>query len=202
MAYGDRLASYGFGYVTYQEEIDFINVAWALSKQQPSDHTTAGKYEDIASTFVQTLTSGLGITSIIATKNASFHADALCWFAQHTPQLHPGASVSQSSKWSTTQRPDLGRFHEAFVRAYVDRRFFVTRSGLMGVGPDGIKEGDVIAILFGGMVPYLPRSMGSGYMFLGECYVSRMMDGEAVCAWEHGGSKSSFFELVYYLNSG
>jgi hypothetical protein len=196
VAYGDRLASYGFGYATYQEEIDFINGAWALFKQRLSGPTTASKYEDVACTFVQALTAGLGSTSIIATKNASFHADALCWFAQHTPQLLPGASISQRLKWSITQRPDSGRFHEAFVRACVDRRFFVTRSGSMGVGPDSMMEGDVIAILFGGMVPYLLRSIGSGYKFVGECYVPGLMDGEAVRAWEHEGSKSSFFKLV------
>jgi hypothetical protein len=196
VAYGDRLASYGFGYVTYQEEIDFINVAWALFKQRSSDPSAASRYEDVPGTFVQTLTAGLGSASISATKNASFHADALSWFAQHTPQLLPGASISQRLKWSITQRLDSGRFHEAFVRACVDRRFFVTRNGLMGVGPDGMKEGDVIAILFGGMVPYLLRSTDSGYKFVGECYVPGLMDGGAVRTWKLEGGNSNLFNLV------
>jgi hypothetical protein len=46
------------------------------------------------------------------------------------------------------ERPDSRRFHEAFVRACIDRRFFVTRKGLLGIGPDAIKEGDVLVINF------------------------------------------------------
>jgi hypothetical protein len=35
MAYGDRLASDGFDFVTYQEEIDFIRMAWAMFSERP-----------------------------------------------------------------------------------------------------------------------------------------------------------------------
>jgi hypothetical protein len=193
VAYGNRLASYGFGYVTYQEEIGFVRVAWSITH---SSDSASSRHEDVAGTLTQTLMAGLGSTSRIACEDASFHTDALCWFAQHTPQLLPGASISQRIKWSVTQRPDSGRFHEAFVRACVDRRFFVIRSGLMGIGPDGMKEGDVIAVVFGGKVPYLLRSVGSCDKFLGECFVPGLMDGEAVRPWEDEGSKRAFFELV------
>jgi len=81
------------------------------------------------------------------------------------------------------------------VQACVNRRFFVTKNGLMGVGPDGMKEGDIIGILFGGRVPYVLRPVGDGFRFVGECYVSGLMNGEAVQTWKKG-SKKYIFELL------
>jgi hypothetical protein len=104
--YGDRLASYGFGYVTYQEEVDFVRTAWILLSSTD---------EDNIATFIQALTAGLS-------KDLSSRADALHWFAQdaHMPL---NASLSQHLKKLMRGRPDPGRFHEAFVRACVDRWF-------------------------------------------------------------------------------
>jgi hypothetical protein len=92
--------------------------------------------------------------------------------------------------------PDSGRFHEVIVRACVDRRFFITYAGRMGIGPDVMRQGDIVAVLFGGKVPYLLRPVASGYKFLGECYVRDLMSGEAVEAWNHAGSRRKFFELL------
>ncbi|KAF2124673.1 hypothetical protein P153DRAFT_325963 [Dothidotthia symphoricarpi CBS 119687] len=195
-AYGDRLASYGFGYVTYQEEIDFVKMAWALFMQRPLDTSASDTDDGVANTFIHTLTAGLSNTNKLASEDPTYQADALYWFAQHAPHMLPGISFSQRLKWSIKQRPDPGRFHEAFVRACVDRRFFVTRDGSMGIGPDAMKQGDVIVVLFGGRVPYLLRALDTGYRFLGECYVPGLMDGEAVRTWKDEGSKRVFFELV------
>jgi hypothetical protein len=196
VAYGDRLASYGFGFVTYQEEIDFVRMAWALYIRRPFGTSVPNTHDDAAGTFIRTLTAGLSNTYKLVSEDSSFQADALCWFAEYASQMLPGASLSQRLKWSIKQRPDSGRFHEAFVRACVDRRFFVTKDGSMGIGPNTMKEGDVIVILFGGRVPYLLRVVDTGYKFLGECYVLGLMDGEAVRIWKDQGSKRSSFELV------
>jgi hypothetical protein len=196
MAYSDRLASYGFGYVTYQEEIDFVRLAWGLSMQRPLETPDSYRYDDVVRTFVQTLTAGLSNTKKLASEEPSFHADALYWFAQHVPKLLPSVSLFQRLRWSITQRPDSGRFHETFVRACVDRRFFVTRRGLMGIGLDALKEGEVIAILFSGKVPYVLRALETGYKFVGECYVPGLMDEEAVRTWKADGNKKVLFKLI------
>jgi hypothetical protein len=185
-AYGDKLASYGFGYVTYQEEVDFARMAWELVQSlRASDSSTD---DSIVNTFIRTLVTG-------PSNDVTFEADALQWFAQHA-QLLLNASLSERLKRLVKKRSDPGRFHEAFVRACVDRRFFVTRNGSMGIGPDAMNEGDIIGVLFGGRVPYLLRAVDTGFKFVGECYVPGLMNGEAVQAWRDEGSKRSIFELV------
>jgi hypothetical protein len=77
MAYGDRLATYGFGYVTYQEGIDFVRLAWGLFMQRPLETSDSYKYNHVVGTFVQTLTTGLSNTKNLASEHPSFHADAL-----------------------------------------------------------------------------------------------------------------------------
>jgi hypothetical protein len=185
-AYGDKLASYGFGYVTYKEEVDFARMAWDLS--QPLRTLDLNMDKNIPSTFIRTLATGFSTES-------SFQEDALQWFAQHT-QLLLDTSWSRRLKYLMPKRSDPGRFHEVFVQACVDKRFFVTKNGLMGVGPDAMKEGDIIGILFGGRVPYVLRPVDDGFRFLGECYVSGLMNGEAVETWKEEGSKKYIFELV------
>lgn len=185
-AYGDKLASYGFGYVTYREEVDFVRMAWGLL--QPSITPASSSEDDVARAFIETLTAGLS-------NDLGSQADALCWFVQQA-KMH--LSIEKQFGFLQKQRSDPGRFHEAFVRACVDRRFFVTRNGLMGIGPDAMNEGDIIVILFGGRVPYLLRAAGDRtcYKFLGECYVPGLMDGEVVQTWKGEGSRRIFFDLV------
>ncbi|KAG9187586.1 hypothetical protein G6011_05457 [Alternaria panax] len=186
-AYGHKLASYGFGYVTYQEEVDFVKMAWGLV--QPSDPSSASyANRTLMRRFIQTLTAGQGHVP-------DFFGHALRWFAQHT-QIHHITSLLQRISRSPKQSADSGRFHEAFVRACVDRRFFVTRNGLMGIGPDAMKEGDVVAILIGGRVPYVVQPVGRGHMLVGECYVAGLMDGEELSKWKDEGGKRKVFNLV------
>jgi hypothetical protein len=48
-------------------------------------------------------------------------------------------------------------------------RFFTTKWGYMGKGKALIRPGDVVAVLYGGKVPFILRPMDSKYHFLGEC---------------------------------
>ena len=186
-AYGHKLASYGFGYVTYQEEIDFVNMAWGLV--EPSETASASNADKaVIRRFIQTLTAGQN-------NDPDFFGHALSWFAQHT-QISRIASLLQRMPRASKQSADSGRFHEAFVRACVDRRFFMTRNGLMGIGPDAMKEGDIIAILFGGSVPYVVRTMDQNHKLVGECYVVGLINGEAMSTWKDEGSKRKVFDLL------
>lgn len=62
----------------------------------------------------------------------------------------------------------------------MNRRFFITADGHMGMGPVAIEEGDIVVILFGGKVPYVLRPMGKTHSFVGECYVNDVMGGGAI----------------------
>ncbi|KAH6671956.1 heterokaryon incompatibility protein-domain-containing protein [Halenospora varia] len=69
------------------------------------------------------------------------------------------------------------------------RKPFVTAKGYLGLGPDHIKPGDVIAILIGSQVPFvLRKSVDRKYEIVGEAYVDGIMDGEAVARRESVGA--------------
>lgn len=195
-ASNDRLASYGFGYITYQEEIDFARTAWILASNLLSDDSSVSAAKDRASMLIETLNAGLSNTGKPTNEDVGFLNDAHDWFQKHVPRLLPKRTLTQHLNWPLKHSPDSGRFHEIFVRACVDRRFFITHAGRMGIGPDVMRQGDIVTVLFGGKVPYLLRPVASGYKFLGECYVPDLMHGEAVGAWKKAGSKRKFFGLL------
>lgn len=45
-----------------------------------------------------------------------------------------------------------------------------------------LEEGDQIYLLLGGDVPFVPRPQENGCLFVGECYVHDLMDGEGLIA--------------------
>jgi hypothetical protein len=68
------------------------------------------------------------------------------------------------------------------------RKPFVTAKGRLGLGPDHIKPGDVIAVLIGSQVPFvLRKGVDKKYKIVGEAYVDGIMDGEAVAGRESVG---------------
>ncbi|KAH7320889.1 heterokaryon incompatibility protein-domain-containing protein [Stachybotrys elegans] len=71
--------------------------------------------------------------------------------------------------------------HEAtLVTRY--RCFAVTEGGYYVMGPSTMRQGDVIAVLFGGKTPFVLRKVeeSGAWILLGECYVHGMMNGEAL----------------------
>ena len=60
-----------------------------------------------------------------------------------------------------------------------DRTFAVTENSL-GFVPRIAREGDVVCILLGCSVPVIlrPSTASSGFLFLGECYIHGLMEGE------------------------
>ena len=69
---------------------------------------------------------------------------------------------------------------------------FVTKKGHLGLGSDGVRQGDAIAIIEGSQVPFVLRPLGKGrFNLVGEAYVDGIMDGEAAEA-----SKFSYITLV------
>ena len=65
----------------------------------------------------------------------------------------------------------------------------------MGIGPVGLKKGDIVSVLFGGGVPYILRQQGETYSFVGEAYVQGLIHGEGVARWKHGEIKDETFRL-------
>jgi hypothetical protein len=62
-------------------------------------------------------------------------------------------------------------------------RLFRTQSGYLGVGPPGMKEGDVMCVLRRCTTPVLLRHAvepGTAFELVGSCFVLGLMDGEAL----------------------
>jgi hypothetical protein len=78
-------------------------------------------------------------------------------------------------------------FLERVQRVVWSRKFFLTNHegyplSIFGLAPQTAAKGDIVCILYGCSVPVVLREVGKKdmYEFVGECYVHRMMDGEAL----------------------
>ncbi|GFP51981.1 heterokaryon incompatibility protein 6, OR allele [Trichoderma asperellum] len=79
----------------------------------------------------------------------------------------------------------------------LNRTFAVTSHGRLGIAPAGTREGDEIAVIFGGEVPYVLRRLDgdTSYHFIGESYVYGLMGGEIIATWKRGELTEEVFEL-------
>lgn len=85
----------------------------------------------------------------------------------------------------------------ALARNYcLNRRFFITSSGRLGVGPRWTRKGDLVCVLLGGGVPYVLSPKGKYHTFIGESYVHGLMEGQAVESWRKGELKDEIFGLL------
>lgn len=77
--------------------------------------------------------------------------------------------------------------YESTMGVAVGRVLFLTLNGYMGLSPHGTRDGDVVFVMLGCDIPFVLRPVGSGggsdddrYVLVGECYVYKAMDGEAM----------------------
>lgn len=74
------------------------------------------------------------------------------------------------------------------MNAFLGRRVFHCEDGQLGIGPAAMRPGDVVTVLFGGIVPYVLRPLDAAgedgsdqkWAFVGECIVPTLMQGQAV----------------------
>ena len=83
---------------------------------------------------------------------------------------------------STQRRVEWG----SLLFATVGRSFFLSNNGYMCLAPGETRPGDQICVLLGGHVLYVLRPVGQNWLFIGECYVHGLMDGEAMGLLESG----------------
>jgi hypothetical protein len=76
------------------------------------------------------------------------------------------------------------RYAELANKTLEGRVFFILANGYFGVGPDGMEEGDTVAIFRGCKTPFILRQARgkkeSMWRILGDAYVHGIMRGEAV----------------------
>jgi hypothetical protein len=89
----------------------------------------------------------------------------------------PEALIPGHVKYATTYEDHLWNLQLTAV-ALRNRRLFTTHTGLLGLAPDEIQEGDTVAVLKGCSYPVVLRPYQHGFKYVGECYIDGLMDGE------------------------
>ncbi|KAK4185609.1 hypothetical protein QBC35DRAFT_476227, partial [Podospora australis] len=142
--------------------------------------------------------------------DASDHVELAAWLRVTFPDLtweedcgitnnavpdNSFGTVSQHVRGEGGSNSSLDRVTSSVHVATSRRRFFITSSGFMGLGPVGMRVGDQLHILLGGKTPFVLRPAESGdevgffrdiedmvgridKEVVGDCYVHGIMDGE------------------------
>ncbi|RSM10747.1 hypothetical protein CEP52_003424 [Fusarium oligoseptatum] len=84
------------------------------------------------------------------------------------------------TQFSMTLLQSMGKFdiYLSTVMMHAGWKPFLSVGGYVGLGPDAMDSGDVIAIFHGAHVPFVLRPKGQEFQLLGEAYVHGIMDGE------------------------
>lgn len=77
-----------------------------------------------------------------------------------------------------------------------NRCFIVTSTGNIGIGPSDTRVGDCVSVIFGGGVPYILRSRGSEWSFVGESYLEGFMNGEASQVCQKGLVQEEILDIA------
>lgn len=90
------------------------------------------------------------------------------------------------------------RNYGVYFKQYgTNRRFFTSVGGYFGLGPRGMEQGDVCAILFGADVPFIlrPTEMGGTFRLVGQAYMHGVMYGEMVHKSDACGQASGWEDI-------
>ena len=131
--------------------------------------------EDMGAAWVRVLCCDL---DTFFPRNASAHGKR---WDQSTYEMYDAMNANLVQSYRTTSE-----FSAAFVdiiglgAAY--KRVMTTGCERKGIAPSNAEPGDLVTVLFGGQVPVLlrPTANTNEFLFVGECYVDQMMDGEAM----------------------
>jgi hypothetical protein len=76
------------------------------------------------------------------------------------------------------------------------RALITTETGYLGLAPTAVRQGDVVAILFGCRFPMVLRPyLDDMYQVIGECYIHELMDGEILSQERDGHVSAREFVL-------
>ena len=85
---------------------------------------------------------------------------------------------------------------EHVLRYAQNRRLAYSMKGYMALVSHQSEEGDLLYALFGGSVLYVLRPKGDQFIFVCECYVHGLMDGEAMQFPESGQAVIEVVSIV------
>ena len=100
---------------------------------------------------------------------------------------------------------EAARFRRSMALTCKHRRLMVTESGRLGVGPNMMKAGDIVAVLYASTLHVVLRPHRSGnatHQLVGFCYVHSIMDGEALQADQSQQIADEVFHLGEHTRNG
>ena len=126
------------------------------------------------------------------------------WLAQGVSYLLQAISVEHSlspelipSDLEAVARDgDYSKWSRAANGASKNRKLARTEKGYFVLGPKVMAVGDVVCVPFGGKLPFCLRPCGNCFLFVGECYVHGMVDGEALDMMEAGQLWEEVFDII------
>lgn len=175
-------------------ETAFIDSAFTIAGE--------GKNTEIAAKLIGAVASTLMASKDIRSQrldestSVKFYEAYICYLSASRGSFE----TKELSKLNVNLAKDAQEFLQAMRLVCYNRCFFSTSPGRIGVGPQTMQSGDLVAILYGSSVPFILRrstkySMEATHEFVGDCYVHGIMDGEAVQAHRAAGMEDEWFNL-------
>lgn len=65
----------------------------------------------------------------------------------------------------------------------------------MGLGPNALRPGDLVYVLFGAETPHILRPENGHYQLLGDVYAPGIVEGEGMAKFEAGELEEIVFEI-------
>lgn len=100
--------------------------------------------------------------------------------ADQDPRHSPGSRLIEDTVNNTSQM----------------RRVFLTQNGSFGLGPYCLRTGDIVAVLYGGVTPFILRPHGDRYLFMGQAYIDGIMNGQVMEEMQAGNLQEQEFCIV------
>jgi hypothetical protein len=89
--------------------------------------------------------------------------------------------------WTSGKTPEKFNYWVNRIRvSTLHRRLMISEKGYIGLGGFYAQKGDLIYVLFRCSMPMIIREVGGHYILIGECYVHRIIDGEAITMLKDG----------------
>jgi hypothetical protein len=99
----------------------------------------------------------------------------------HMDTLFADSEIDKQDKWRLKDHQGLAyerwkSYLDELMNMSVNRVFFITEQGRMGLGPANTQKGDKVCILCGGQVPFLLREEGMLWKLVGDAYLDGVMN--------------------------
>ncbi|KAI1392149.1 HET-domain-containing protein [Hypoxylon trugodes] len=139
--------------------------------------------EEMRSHFWRTITTNEELRGLEASD--SFIAQAASHIVKSSSDAIPPIDL----------RYEPSSFNERFRADAMNRRFYATKKGYIGLGPSDAKTGDHVVVLLGSALPVILREEGDHHVLVGETYTHGIMRGEIASDLSDGSLRTVDFAI-------